>query len=68
MHPITLHLRPHFFDARERPLVEAGGLSASAFRFDSGVCALRLQTAAATCCCCPSRASKSGPPTWTGAS
>ena len=41
----TLHLRPHFFDARERPLVEAGSLSASALRFDSGVCALRLQNA-----------------------
>ncbi len=43
MHHATLHLRPRFFDARERPLVEAEGLSATIFRFDSGICALRLQ-------------------------
>ncbi len=38
----TIHLRPEFFDGKERLLVESGGLTASAFRYDSGVAALRL--------------------------
>jgi len=38
----TLYLYPHFFTERERPLIQHGALSASAFRFDSGVCALRM--------------------------
>jgi hypothetical protein len=39
----TLHLSPHFFDSRERPLLEHGPLSAALFRFDSGVAGLRLR-------------------------
>lgn len=42
----TIHLRPEFFDNKERPLVESGALSASAFRYDSGVAALRLRNGA----------------------
>ncbi len=38
-----LHLMPVFFTERERPLVEHGPLTASAFRYDSGVAALRLR-------------------------
>lgn len=37
------HLTPSFFSERERVLVEHGSLTASAFRYDSGVCALRLK-------------------------
>ena len=37
-----IHLRPEFFDGKERLLVESGGLTASAFCYDSGVAALRL--------------------------
>jgi hypothetical protein len=36
-------LQPAFFADRERTLADAGPLSASAFRFESGVCGLRLQ-------------------------
>ncbi len=39
----TIHLTPQFFTEREKTLVERGTLSASAFRFDSGVCGLRLK-------------------------
>jgi hypothetical protein len=39
----TVQLAPHFFDARERPLIESGELSASLFRYDSGVAAVRLR-------------------------
>ena len=38
-----LHLTPAFFSERERVLVEHGPLTASTFRYDSGVCALRLK-------------------------
>jgi hypothetical protein len=38
-----IHLHPWFFTDRERCLVESSPLSASAFRFESGVCGLRLQ-------------------------
>ncbi|MGB5048891.1 MAG: DUF4432 family protein, partial [Caldilineaceae bacterium] len=38
----TIYLRPEFFDSKERLLVERGGLSASAFRYASGVTALRF--------------------------
>jgi hypothetical protein len=38
----TIHIRPGFFPERVRTLVESGPLSAAAFRFDSGVCGLRL--------------------------
>lgn len=41
--PTRIHLRPGFFDARERTLVEHGELSVSAFQYDSGVAALRLR-------------------------
>lgn len=39
----TIHLQPAFFDSKERILVECGPLSASTFRFDSGVAGLRLK-------------------------
>ncbi len=39
----TLHLAPEMFADKEKSLVEAGPLSASAFRFASGVCGLRLK-------------------------
>lgn len=39
----TIRLLPRFFDEKERLLVEHGRLSASSFRFDSGVCGLRLE-------------------------
>ena len=38
-----IHLHPSSFTDRERKLVESSQLSASAFRFESGVCGLRLQ-------------------------
>jgi hypothetical protein len=38
----TIHIRPEFFLEREKALVESGSLSASAFRFDTGVCGIRL--------------------------
>ena len=38
-----LHLTPAFFSDRERILLQHGALTASAFRYDSGVAALRLQ-------------------------
>jgi len=38
-----LHLTPAFFAERERVLVEHGALTASAFRYASGVAALRLK-------------------------
>jgi hypothetical protein len=39
----TVTLSPPFFTAQESTLVACGGLTASAFRFESGVCGLRLQ-------------------------
>lgn len=41
----TLHLTPEQFGRHETPLAERGELSASAFRFASGVCAVRLRNA-----------------------
>jgi hypothetical protein len=38
-----IHLIPAAFPEAERPLVESGPLSASAFRYESGVCAIRLR-------------------------
>ena len=38
----TFHLQPGMFGERERVLVQSGGLSAVAFRYDTGVCGLRL--------------------------
>jgi len=40
---MMLHLAPSMFGERERPLFRFGNLHAEAFRFDSGVCALRLR-------------------------
>ncbi len=45
-HETHLHLHPGFFSERERVLVEHGPLRASAFRFESGVAALRLSNGA----------------------
>jgi hypothetical protein len=39
----VIHLAQQLFGERERVLVEHGSLTASAFRFDSGVCGLRLK-------------------------
>jgi hypothetical protein len=44
MNPIKVNLAPGFFSARERTLVEAGPLSASLFRFESGVAGVRLRS------------------------
>jgi hypothetical protein len=41
----TLHLAPHFFTEKEKLLLEAGQLSASALLYNSGVCGLRLKNA-----------------------
>jgi|YNPNPStandDraft_1061719.scaffolds.fasta_scaffold00735_6 hypothetical protein len=38
----TIYLAPEFFTDREKLLVDAPPLSASAFRFESGVCGVRL--------------------------
>lgn len=38
-----IHLQPRFFDFQERVLVAAGDLTASAFRYSTGVCALKLR-------------------------
>lgn len=38
-----VHLAPEFFGEREKILLETPDLSASAFRYDSGVCAVRLR-------------------------
>jgi len=43
MSETIIHINPSFFSEREQALVECGPLSASAFRFDSGVCGLRLK-------------------------
>ncbi|RLT43028.1 MAG: DUF4432 family protein [Chloroflexi bacterium] len=42
----TIHLRPEFFDSKERLLVENGAFTVSALRYDSGVAALRLRNGA----------------------
>lgn len=36
-------LYPGFFGERERPLVESGPLAASTFRYENGICGLRLK-------------------------
>jgi len=43
MNEITVQLKPDFFSDREKVLVEHDLLSASLFRFGSGVCGLRLK-------------------------
>jgi len=42
---VRIHLCPALFGERERPLLEVPGLTCSAFRFDSGVHALRIRNA-----------------------
>jgi hypothetical protein len=42
MSDTIIHLAPEMFTPLERPLVESGALSAGAFRYESGVCALRV--------------------------
>ena len=39
---IKVHLRPDWFEAKERLLVDTGALQVFQFRYDSGVAALRL--------------------------
>jgi hypothetical protein len=39
---IKFFISPQFFGEQEKVLIEAGGLSASAFRFPGGVCGVRL--------------------------
>ena len=39
----TVRLMPQYFGERERVLAQRGPLSASTFRYDSGVCGLRLE-------------------------
>ncbi len=41
---MILYLQPGFFSQKETCLVEYGPLSASLFRFESGVCAVRLKS------------------------
>jgi len=40
----AIYLSPEFFSEREKLLAECGALSAVTFRFDSGVCGLRLES------------------------
>ena len=39
----TLHLFPDFFTPAERPLLQCGELSASLFRYPSGVAAVSVE-------------------------
>jgi hypothetical protein len=43
MREATIHLYPEQFSSNERHLLEVNGFSASTFRFESGVCAVRLR-------------------------
>ena len=43
MPEMHLHLQPYFFSEKERLLLETRSLSASTFRYDSGVAGLRLR-------------------------
>ena len=42
--PTIINLLPEFFGDREHILVEHGSLKAATFRYQNGVCALRLET------------------------
>jgi hypothetical protein len=42
MNPTIIHISPSLFSEKEKPLVQFGLLKATAFKFDSGVCAVRL--------------------------
>ncbi|MEZ4629965.1 MAG: DUF4432 family protein [Deinococcales bacterium] len=46
-------LYPHAFDSKERLLVDAGTLKATLWRYDSNVCALKLQNALGHVICLP---------------
>jgi hypothetical protein len=48
-----IHLTPEHFSERERPVLEHGSLSVSAFRFSSGVCGLRLRNDRGELVCLP---------------
>lgn len=50
---ITIQLRERFFSEKERVFVEQGELSASLFRYDSGVCGLRLKNSRGQLCMLP---------------
>lgn len=39
----SIHLTTDFFAEREKPFIDTGSLSASTFRYDSGVCGLALR-------------------------
>jgi len=41
--PLTIHLQPGFFGGQEHVLLEEGPLTATTFRYDNGVCAVRLK-------------------------
>jgi hypothetical protein len=62
----VVHIAPEFFTGREKTLVESGPLSASTFRFDSGVCGLRLKNESGSLVCCLSRGNRSGRPSSAG--
>ncbi len=42
MHPVAIELRPSFFGEKERTIATYAGMTASAFRYDSGIEAIRL--------------------------
>ena len=42
MNETTIHLQPEMFGEKERVLAENGAMKASTFRYESGVCALRI--------------------------
>ena len=44
MSTTVIHLQPEFFTEREKLIAECGPLTATSFRFDSGVCGLRLSS------------------------
>ncbi len=44
MSTTVIHLQPEFFTEREKLIAESGPLTATSFRFDSGVCGLRLSS------------------------
>lgn len=46
MNETTIHLQPDMFGEKERVLAEHGPMTASAFRYESGVCGLRIANGA----------------------
>jgi len=49
----VFYISPQFFTKKEKALLESRPLSASAFRFDSGVCGLRLKNELGELVCLP---------------